>query len=152
MRISDEGLKLIKRFEGLSLKAYPDPATKAEPYTIGFGSTLYPDGKKVKLGEVISMKRAEDLLRWECDKKGVSVQQMLGGVVLNQNQYDALVSFAYNCGVGALQKSTLLKKIKQNPNDPTIRDEFNKWVKAAGKTFPGLVKRRKQEADLYFLT
>jgi lysozyme len=69
---------------------------------------------------------------------------------INQNQFDALVSFAYNVGTNALKNSTLLKKLNVNANDPTIRDEFKKWVKAGGKTLKGLVTRRNEEADLYF--
>ena len=65
-------------------------------------------------------------------------------------QFDALVSFAYNVGVGNFAKSTLLKKVNANPNDPTIRSEFEKWNKANGRVLKGLVTRRKEEADLYF--
>ena len=69
---------------------------------------------------------------------------------INQSQFDALCSFAYNCGVGNLKSSTLLKKVNVNPDDPTIKDEFLKWTKGGGKTLPGLVKRRTEEAQLYF--
>ena len=69
---------------------------------------------------------------------------------INQDQFDALVSFAYNLGNGSLKSSTLLKKVNANPNDPTIRDEFMKWVNAGGKKLPGLIRRRQAEADLYF--
>jgi len=68
---------------------------------------------------------------------------------INQNQFDALVSLAYNIGVGNLQKSTLLKKVNANPNDPAIRAEFLKWNKANGKALNGLTNRRIAEADLY---
>jgi len=70
---------------------------------------------------------------------------------INQNQFDALVSFAYNLGPANLKSSTLLKKVNANPEDETIRAEFMKWVKAGGKTLQGLVKRRTAEADLYFI-
>src|SRR5690606_23508894 len=69
---------------------------------------------------------------------------------INQNQFDALVSFAYNLGVNALKGSTLLKKVNANPSDPAIRAEFMKWVYAAGVKLKGLERRRKAEADLYF--
>ncbi len=69
---------------------------------------------------------------------------------INQNQFDALVSFAYNLGPANLKNSTLLKKVNANPNDPTIKDEFLKWNKAAGKPLKGLTKRRESEANLYF--
>jgi lysozyme len=69
---------------------------------------------------------------------------------INQYQFDALCSFAYNCGVGNLKSSTLLKKVNKNPNDPTIKDEFLKWNKGGGKVLSGLTKRRIEEAQLYF--
>ena len=69
---------------------------------------------------------------------------------INQNQFDALVSFAFNLGPYNLKSSTLLKKVNKNPNDPTIRDEFMRWTKAGGKVLKGLVERRQCEADLYF--
>jgi lysozyme len=69
---------------------------------------------------------------------------------INQNQFDALVSFAYNLGPGNLKSSTLLKKVNANPEDESIRLEFMKWVKAGGKTLKGLVRRREAEANLYF--
>jgi lysozyme len=69
---------------------------------------------------------------------------------VNQCQFDALVSFCYNVGTGAFIKSTLLKKAKANPADPSIVDEFNKWVRGGGKVLPGLVTRRREEAKLYF--
>ena len=69
---------------------------------------------------------------------------------INQNQFDALVSFAFNVGTYNLKKSTLLKKVNLNPNDSTIKDEFLRWTKSNGKTLKGLVKRREEEANLYF--
>jgi lysozyme len=69
---------------------------------------------------------------------------------VGQNQFDALVCFSYNVGLGALKGSTLLKKLNANPKDPTIRDEFLRWNKAAGRVMRGLTKRRAEEADLYF--
>ena len=69
---------------------------------------------------------------------------------INFYQHDALTSFAYNCGIGNLKKSTLLKKVNKNSMDPTIRDEFAKWNKSGGQVLAGLTRRRKAEADLYF--
>jgi lysozyme len=148
MRTTQEGLNLIKKFESLQLKAYLCPAGIP---TIGYGATRYPDGKKIKLGEVIDIKRAEDLLKWEIEhiEKQITVN-------VNDNQFSALVSFAFNCGIGALNNSTILKRVKANPNDPAIRDAFMMWVKAKNPatgekvTLKGLVKRRSAEADLYF--
>lgn len=143
MTPSQNCIDLIKRFEGFKPDAYLCPAGVP---TIGYGSTMWSDGKKVQLGQKISMADAEKLLMWEVTNKSKAITQLS----LNQNQFDALVSFAYNVGVGAINRSTLVKKAKLNPNDATIRDEFMRWTKAGGKELPGLVKRRKAEADLYF--
>ena len=147
MKVSKKGIDLIKQFEGLRLNAYLDPIGIP---TIGYGSILWPDGKKIQLGQKVTAYQAEKMLQWEVDTKTVPVEFLLKGVCVNQNQFDALVSFAYNLGIGALTKSTLLKKVKADRNDPLIRNEFNKWVNAGGKKLPGLVRRRKAEADLYF--
>ena len=72
------------------------------------------------------------------------------GHPVSQHQFDALLSFTYNVGTGNLARSTLLKKVKANPKDPSIRGEFARWVYGGGKRLPGLVRRRKMEADLYF--
>ena len=151
MKPSQRGIDLIKQFELLELKAYKDEAGIP---TIGWGTIEYPDGRKVRMGDVITKGDAQECLEIEVDRKTRGVLDAIGSVSLTQNQFDALVSFAYNCGTGALQKSTLLKKLKVNPNDPTIRDEFMKWNKVTknGKLVPskGLTYRRGKEADLYF--
>jgi len=138
---------LIKKFEGLFLKAYLCPANVP---TIGYGTTMYATGDKVKLGEKISKEMAEVQLEWEVNNKGKIVDAM--GLKLNQNQFDAIVSFVYNLGIGNFQKSTLYKKIKANPNDAAIADEFAKWNKGGGKILKGLVTRRLEESNLYFLS
>jgi len=147
MVASKNCIDLIKKFEGFKLESYLCPASIP---TIGFGSTMWPDGKKVKLGEKIDLPKAEKLLEWELKNKSI----VLHGLNLNQNQVDSILSFVYNIGIGAFNSSTLLKKIKSNPNDPTIRDEFMRWIKGTknGKkvVIDGLVNRRKAEADLYF--
>lgn len=140
MKTSDNGIELIKRFEGLRLKAYLCPAGKP---TIGYGHT-----KDVKLGDVITEEEAEQLLREDL----IAVENEINkhNLNLNQNQFDALVSFVYNVGIGNFRSSTLLKKIKANPNDESIANEFKRWVYSNGKRLPGLVKRREEEAELYF--
>lgn len=143
MIASKNCINLIKKFEGLFLKSYLCPANVA---TIGYGSTMWSDGRKVKLGEVISLDGAEKLLMWELEKKSVCLQ----GLNLNQNQFDALLSFIYNVGVGAFKKSTILKLIKLNPMDKGIRDQFMRWVNKGSSFEKGLTRRRKAEADLYF--
>lgn len=147
MTTSKRAIDLIKKFEGFYANAYLCPASVA---TIGFGSTMWSDGKKVKLGEKISMENAEKLLLWELQQK----EHSLNKLKLNQNQFDALMSFVYNVGVGNLMKSTLYKKALLNANDPTIRDEFMKWNKARVKgvltPLKGLTRRRQEEANLYY--
>jgi lysozyme len=148
MKISRKGITLIKLYEGLRLNAYK---CAAGVDTIGFGSTYYPDGSKVKLGDKLKDEaEAEELLKITLLQFEKKVNALLNKTKVNQNQFDALVSFAFNLGAGALAKSTLLKKVKSNPNDISIKDEFMKWVKAGGKTLKGLVKRRQEEANLYF--
>jgi lysozyme len=147
MKASPNALRIIKQFEGLRLTAYQ---CSAGVWTIGYGSTFYPDGAKVRQGEKITVEKADYMLKYTVSLFAVKVSELIKSKV-NQNQFDALVSFAYNVGAGALQKSTLLRKVNENPNDPSIEIEFLKWDKAKGKRLPGLTKRRQQEADLYFL-
>ena len=143
---SSLGLNLIKKYEGLRLSAYLCPASVV---TIGYGSTKYPNGKKVILGEKLSgEKEATQLLLSTLDPYEAAVNKHLPNI--NQCQFDALVSFCYNVGTGAFIKSTLLKKAKVNNADPSILDEFLRWNKAAGKVMNGLTNRRREEANLYF--
>ncbi len=143
---SVKGINLIKKYEGLSLKPYKCPAGLA---TIGYGATYYPNGIKVKLTDKpISEYEASTMLSNMLRHYEISVDSYTRDD-LTQGQFDALVSFAYNCGLGNLKSSTLLKKVNANPNDPTIRQEFLKWNKGGGKVLAGLTKRRTEEADLY---
>ncbi len=141
MTISEQGLNLIKRYEGCVLKAYRCPAGVL---TIGYGHT-----GGVREGQVITRKEADEYLKRDVK----AVETCISTAVqsrLSQNQFDALCSFTFNVGCGNFLRSTLLKKIKVNPSDPAIRAEFAKWVHAKSVVLPGLVKRRKEEADLYF--
>lgn len=144
--------QFIKNEEGCILHSYKD---SAGIWTIGIGSTMYKTGDRVKAGEVITELQAVELLKWEIKNKAASVSNFTSNLKITQNQYDALVSFAYNVGIGALQNSTLLKKVKINPSNPAIRDEFLRWNKihidGKLKVSDGLTARRKREADLYFL-
>jgi lysozyme len=145
--ISDACIDLVKSFEGFFSKPYLCPAKVP---TIGYGTILYPNGKKVTLQDLpIDEKKAIEFMRFELNQKAKEVDAMTSDAV-NQSQFDALVSFAYNCGSGALKGSTLLKRVNANPADPTIIDAFLMWTKANGKTLNGLVRRRKAEAKLYF--
>jgi len=146
MTVSIYGLRLLAKHEGLSLKAYKCPAGV---WTIGYGNTFYEDGTKVKEGDIITKQRAEELLKVIANDFATKVDALVKPK-LTMQQFDALVSFAYNVGTANFAKSTLLKKVNANPLDPTIRAEFEKWNKANGKVLKGLVTRRKEEADLYF--
>lgn len=147
MRITRRGIEIIKKYEGFSKIPYVCPAGVP---TIGYGNTFYVDGKKVTMADKpITEAQAEQLLVMLVDSFADKVTKLLKQQ-LNENQFNAVVCFAYNVGTGALAKSTLLKKINANPNDKTIRDEFLKWNKAGGKVLNGLVKRRLEESDLYF--
>ena len=146
-KLSQKGLELIKQFEGLKLKPYLCPASIP---TLGFGNTYYPDGTKVKLTDpAITLEKAEELLKFLLVTYEKAVDSFCRDDI-SQYQFDALVSFCYNLGAGNLQKSTLIKKVNANPLDPTIRAEFMKWNKAAGKVLLGLTRRRTAEANLYF--
>jgi lysozyme len=147
MNLNKEGIELMHRFEGLELTSYLCPA---KVWTIGYGNTYYENGNKVKQGEVITEQRAKELFNNVTNKDFVSKIRPLIKTQLNENQFSALVSFAYNVGTGNLSKSTLLKKVNINPKDPTIRTEFLKWNKAGGKVLSGLTRRREAEASLYF--
>ena len=148
MKTGQRGLDLIKSFEGWFSKPYLDPIGIP---TIGYGFTYYlPSRKKVTiLDKPITMPQGELMLKDILTNYENDVKRLVKKP-LNQNQFDALVSFTYNLGATNVGKSTLLKKVNVNPNDPTIKDEFMKWVNAGGKVFSGLVRRRKAEADLYF--
>ncbi len=147
--INKATIDLIKSFEGLELKAYVDPATGGEPITIGYGTTYYPNGVKVKLGDIITADQATEYLQHDVEKFATKVKKLITSTV-NDNQFGAITSFAYNVGTGNLAKSTLLKKVNANPADKLIVDEFMKWNKAAGKIMNGLTRRRAAEAKLYF--
>ena len=142
-------IDLIKHFEGFSAKPYPDPGTGAKPYTIGYGTTVYPDGKSVTLKDPdITEKQGEAYLLYEVNEKAKAVESLIK-VKINDNQFDALVSFAYNVGTGALGKSTLLKLINSKADNLEIADEFLRWNKAGGKEMAGLTKRRQAERSLF---
>mgnify|MGYP006266302707 CR=1 FL=1 len=146
MKPSKNAVDLIKKFEGFKDKSYLCPAGLP---TIGYGSTFWMDGSRVRLGQEISKENAEKLILWHLSALIEFIPKNV-----NQNQADALYSFIFNAGATNYNKSTLKSKILNNANDPTIRDEFNRWVyaKKNGQSvkLPGLVNRRKAEADLYF--
>lgn len=147
MKISNKGLNLIKKYEGFYSKPYLDPIGIP---TIGYGATYYPNKVKVTIKDkAISKEEASALL---VDMLKVYESQVLLLVTkpITQNQFDALVSFTYNLGATNLGKSTLLKKVNNNPKDRSIGSEFIRWNRAGGKVLRGLTNRRKDEAALYF--
>jgi lysozyme len=147
VKLDDSGYKLIQGFEGLSLVPY---LCKAKVATIGYGNIFYPSGIKVTMQDKpISLATASWMFRTIADRFAVDVDKLIKAN-LNQNQFNAITSLAYNIGIAGLAKSTLLKKVNINPNDPTIVAEFAKWNKAGGKVVNGLTKRRAVEAKLYF--
>jgi lysozyme len=139
-------IKLIQKWEGCKLEAYLCSAGVA---TIGWGSTLYANGTKVKLGDKITQKEADDLFLITLKQYEDAVDRLVISKI-NSNQRSALISFCYNLGINALKNSTLLKKVNADPSNLSIKDEFMKWVKAGGKTIQGLVNRRNDEQKLYF--
>lgn len=148
MRTNKRGLELIKEFEGLRLKPY---LCSADVPTVGYGSTFYEDGKKVQLTDKpISRARAEQLLINTITHFEKQLYPILSGLMLNDNQFSALVSFTFNVGVANFKKSTLLKIIRENPNDWDIHEQFLRWNKANKKELQGLTRRRLAEAKLYF--
>jgi len=145
MKTSDRGIEFIASHEGLRLNAYRCPAGV---WTVGFGHT-----KGVKQGDSVTVLEAIELLREDVREAENTVNRNLPD--LNQNQFDALVSFVFNVGSGNFQSSTLLRRARVNPDDRSISGEFAKWNKARngfGKLveLPGLTRRRWEEANLYF--
>jgi len=144
---SENLISLIKEFEGFSPKPYLCPSKIP---TIGFGNTFYENGAKVTMNDTpITEHRAVELLKNTLKGFETGVTSIVKRTI-TQNQFDALVDFAYNCGLNNLKISTLLRKVNINPNDPSIKDEFAKWNKSNGKVLQGLVRRREKEAELYF--
>lgn len=146
MKTNKEGIELIKHFEGCKLEAYLCPASV---WTVGYGTTRYEDGRKVKQGDEIQLGYAELLLREDLIAFENKVKSLVKSAI-NENQFSALVSFTYNLGARNLSISTLLKKVNKNPNDPTIDSDFKKWINANGKPLNGLINRREAESKLYF--
>jgi lysozyme len=142
--MSADGLALVKEFEGLRLKAYKCPAAV---WTIGYGHTSAAGAPIVSADMLISKENAEEILKRDMVQYEDGVRKFVK-VDLTQGQFDALVDFAYNAGVGALAKSTLLKKVNAEKFDE-VPVEFMKWTKGGGKELPGLVRRRRAEVKLW---
>jgi len=155
MNISNTGIELIKHFEDCKLKPY---LCSAGFPTIGWGNTMYKNGRRVKLTDrPITQTEADDLFMFWVNQFDEDVDSLVTAPVIAQHQFDALVSFAYNVGSDidqdsipeGLGDSRLLKLVNNNPNDPNIINEFLKWNKSKGKVSNGLVRRRTVEAYYY---
>ena len=139
MQVSKAGLDLIKQFEGLYLKAYRCPAGVP---TIGYGHTA-----GVAMGQTITQQQADDYLRRDVRQFERAVARLVT-VPLTQGQFDALVSFAFNLGEGALAQSTLLRMLNDGDYAGAAA-QFERWNKAGGRVLPGLVRRRAAERALF---
>ncbi|MEO7977770.1 lysozyme [Flavobacterium sp.] len=156
MKLDENGYKLIASFEGLELEPY---LCSANVPTIGYGNTFYPNGRKVTLKDhPITKAYAIEILRFVADLFAKDVSSLIKSKV-TQNQFNTLVSFAYNVGTDidaddipeGLGDSTLLKMVNKNPNDKAIVAELLKWNKAKGKVVTGLTNRRIKEGQNYFI-
>ena len=144
MVVSLFGVELICGFEGKRLAAYDDGVGV---WTIGFGTTVYPNGIKVMKGDTCTEAQAKTYMAHDLKKFEATVNKAVT-VQLNQNQFDALVSLAYNIGTNAFSKSTLVKKLNANDIRGAV-DQFDVWVNAGGKRMQGLVNRRAKEKALF---
>jgi lysozyme len=142
--MNEKGEKIVKDSEGCKLKAYLCPARIP---TIAWGATRYEDGSKVKLGDTITLERAEKLFKTLINEFETDVKKLIK-VEVNENQLSALVSFAYNVGIGNLKNSTLLKKVNAGDFQGASK-EFDKWVYSNGKKLAGLIRRRQAEKALF---
>lgn len=144
MRTSSAGVKHIKEFEGERLTAYRCPAGV---WTIGVGHTSAAGEPQVVEGMKITANESAAILYRDLASFELGVERLVV-VPLKQNQFDVLVSFAFNCGLNALKKSTLLKKLNAGDYD-AVPAELMKWTKAGGREKPGLVRRRRAEAKMW---
>jgi lysozyme len=150
---SESGIDFIIRHEcpvgniNSCLKAYQDAAGV---WTIGVGSTHYLDGHPVHKDDRCTSEFAMYLFKGTLAKIYEPAVNHAVTSLINQNQFDALVSLTYNIGITAFQRSTLVRMVNADPTDPEIRGQFLKWDRAGGRELPGLMHRRKDEADLYF--
>jgi lysozyme len=142
MKVDQAGIDFLHEREGYRSKPYLDTVGIA---TIGYGNTYYPNGKKVTMQDKpLTKETANELFQVTLKYFEDQVSDLVTSNV-SQNQFNALVSFTYNVGVGNLQRSTVLKRINANPNDPTIREAFLRFNKP-----PEIIGRRQMEVKFYF--
>ena len=144
MSVSNKGVDLICEFESKRLVAYDDGVGV---WTIGFGTIKYPNGVRVKKGDTCTLDQAKEYMRHDLIEFEHTVNSSVK-VPLNQNQFDALVSLAYNIGSNAFKSSTLVKKLNTGDYQGAA-DQFNVWINAGGKRMQGLVNRRDREKLLF---
>lgn len=149
-RVSSDCLKLLEEFEcggdfRTCMKAYRCPAGV---WTIGMGTTRYPDGTPVKKGDVISEQKLYECLTYDIASAESAVALHVRPVI-EQHQFDALVSLVYNIGRGNFMSSTLLRIINIDPFHPDVEKQFMRWIFANKKPLAGLIRRRRVEAHLY---
>jgi lysozyme len=145
MRHGADALALIKYYEGFRARPYLCPANV---WTLGFGSTRDLFGKPVtSTTPPVTQEQGELLLEWEVSKIDTSLQRFVS-VELDQCQWDALVDFCYNLGMGAFQRSTLRQVVNRGEHED-VPDEFRKWVWGGGRKLKGLVERREKETEVY---
>ena len=144
MRLSDVGVKFIEQWEGLKLKAYRD--SKGLP-TIGIGTTRYPDGRKVQMGDTCTVAQAREWFKYDVARFEKHINQIIR-VPLRQNQFDALVSLVYNIGEEGFAGGTVDDKINSG-NITAALDTWKKYINSGGKVVPGLINRRNAEVALF---
>ena len=141
MKTTSKGIDIIKKYEGCKLSAYRCPSGVL---TIGYGHT-----DNVRAGQHITQQEADDMLLQDILQREKQIDEVLTAD-LNENQYDAVISFVFNVGIGNFARSTLLKKINANPDDRSIRFEWLEWCRSGKRILEGLVRRREEEITLYF--
>ena len=148
-KVSERGIDLIHSFESLKLTAYPDPGSRdGLPVTIGWGSTSDLEGRLIKLGTVWTRTQADAKFAQDLERFETGVAGAIGDAPTTQGQFDAMTSLAYNIGLAAFRKSTLLRMHKAGDH-AGAKGQFAKWVLNDGKRMNGLVRRRAAEAELY---
>lgn len=144
LQVSPQGRELICSFEGLALTAYDDGTGC---WTIGYGTTRYPDQTPVKAFDTCSVQQANSYMQHDLQKFENAINQAVK-VMLNQNQFDALVSLSYNIGINAFKNSTLVRNLNA-ANYQKAAEQFDVWVYASGKRMQGLINRRAVERALF---
>lgn len=145
--LEKKSIDLLIELEGERLEAYLCPSGIP---TISVGLTTYPDGRKVKLGDVITKEQSREYLKQTLEQFEKQVVLLLDGLPLPRKSLDSLIIFSFNVGIGNFAKSTLLKEVKKNRNNlKEIERQFNRWIYSGDKVLQGLIIRRLKEFELY---